>query len=376
MPKRSTPFQAIVRLVRQHFAQPGATVTESKLLRDSVLGVQREVDIVIEGEFDGEPMVVSVEVIEHGRKATLPWVQEMLQKHRNLPTNRLLLVSKSGFSATALAAVDREAGRVQALQPEMITVDGRPVIKSLFIDTINYSATGCNVQVFFEGDDRAVVPGQPDTDIYEADGTLLGPLAYLVHEAIHMDLVASRLSVMAHLHEERDQVVAFSCRLAMPQLGYYLRRLETGQLHRIEALEIWGDFAFAQTEVPLALTQLGERLYGAAEASLVGRPTVWVGTTDQATQSTTISWQTTDVQGPPQRPAPFRPIHFPRLIELDASSLDGQETSLPTGDGSSEVRPAAVGPAGAARKQRTRWRSMMPDRTGRLFCCGDKRWMT
>ena len=36
MPKRSTPFQAIVRLVREHFAQSGVTITESKLLRDAV----------------------------------------------------------------------------------------------------------------------------------------------------------------------------------------------------------------------------------------------------------------------------------------------------------------------------------------------------
>jgi hypothetical protein len=89
MPKRSTPFQAIVRLVRQHFAQAGVTVTESKMLRDAVLDMNREVDIVIEGEFEGEPVVISVEVVEHGRVATLPWVEQMLRKHRDLLTNRL-----------------------------------------------------------------------------------------------------------------------------------------------------------------------------------------------------------------------------------------------------------------------------------------------
>ena len=99
MPKRSTPFQAIVRLVREHFAQSGVTITESKLLRDAVTGYKPEVDIVIEGELDGEPMVISVEVIEHSRKATIEWVHRMLRKHRDLPTNRLLLVSKSAFSA-------------------------------------------------------------------------------------------------------------------------------------------------------------------------------------------------------------------------------------------------------------------------------------
>lgn len=112
MPKRSTPFQAIVRLVREHFAQPGVTITESKFLRDAIAGIDREVDIVIEGEFDGEPMVVSIEVNERARRAGLPWVQEMLSKHRNMPTNRLILVSKAGFTRPALIQVDAEAGRV------------------------------------------------------------------------------------------------------------------------------------------------------------------------------------------------------------------------------------------------------------------------
>ncbi|MFJ7213736.1 hypothetical protein [Amycolatopsis sp. NPDC098790] len=55
MPKRPTPFQAIVHLARQQLAAQGATVTESQLLVDNVLGIEREVDVVIEGELDGDP---------------------------------------------------------------------------------------------------------------------------------------------------------------------------------------------------------------------------------------------------------------------------------------------------------------------------------
>lgn len=87
-------------------------------------------------------MVISVEVIEHGRVATLPWVEQMLRKHRDLPTNRLLLVSKSGFSGNVLAAIEREAGRVQVLTPEVIEVNNEAVVKHLFVDTIDYKPTG------------------------------------------------------------------------------------------------------------------------------------------------------------------------------------------------------------------------------------------
>jgi hypothetical protein len=315
MPQRSTPFQAIVRLVRQHFAQAGVTVTESKLLRDAVLDIEREVDIVIEGEFDGEPMVVSVEVIEHGRVATLPWVEQMLGKHRSLPTNRLLLVSKSGFSGNALAAIEREAGRVQALTPELIEVNGEAVVKSFFVDAIDYNPTGCNVYVR-DGDERIVVAGEPLMDVYAEDESFLGPLSYLIQDMVGLDAVRLQLSFEAHQHPEKDLVKAFSINVAMPQLSYHLRQNETGQLHLIEELEIWGDFAVSQTEVSLTLVKLGGRVYGAAEASIAGCPAVWVGTTDLEAQTTTISWQTTDAQAPSKPPVQTRPIHFPHLLDL------------------------------------------------------------
>lgn len=258
MPKRSTPFQAIVRLVRQHFAQAGVTITESKMLRDAVLDIEREVDIVIEGKCDGEPMVISVEVIEHGRVATLPWVEQILRKHRDLPTNRLLLVSKSGFSGNAQAAIQREAGRVQALTPEVIEINGEAVVKHLFFDTIDYKPTGCKVHVR-NGDERIVVVGIPLMDVYAEDESLLGPLSYLVQDTVGLGAVRLRLLLEAHQRPEKDQVKAFSVNVAMPQLGYHLQQSETGQLHLIEELEIWGDFAVSQTEVPLTLTKLGGR---------------------------------------------------------------------------------------------------------------------
>jgi hypothetical protein len=102
----------------------------------------------------------------------------------------------------------------------------------------------------------------------------------------------------------------------MPELGYHLKRAETGELHVIQELEVWGDLAWTQTEVPLTLTKLGGRIYGAAQAPIAGRPAVWVGTSNLVEQTTTISWQTTDAAGPLQPLAQFQPMHFPGLLKL------------------------------------------------------------
>lgn len=93
MPKQTTSFQMVVAFVRQHGAPRNVSITESKYLGGAQLGVEREVDVVVEGDFDGGPVVTSIEVIEHSRPAPVTWVEQQVAKHRHLPTNHLVLVS-------------------------------------------------------------------------------------------------------------------------------------------------------------------------------------------------------------------------------------------------------------------------------------------
>lgn len=319
MPRRTTPFQAIVHLVRQHYAGTGVTVTESRFLHDPVLG-PREVDIVVEAEADGDRVVISLEVNQRGRPASVEWVEQQIDKHRRLPTNKLVLVSRAGFSRKALTRVGLEEGKVEALQPEVVTVDGEPVVKRFYVDSIKHDPTRCTLHVHGDDGEIIAVTGQPDTDIYDAAGVLLGPLAYLVQEATHLEAVEKWLAVEAHHHPERDEFKTFELILAIGGLGYHLKRNETGTLHPIVGLEIWGDFAFAQDEVVLAVARLGDRVYAAGEASFAGRPVVWVGTTMPGATETTLSWRPTDAGVPPPavtvEPAEPPKVWFPGLRSL------------------------------------------------------------
>jgi hypothetical protein len=107
--------------------------------------------------------------------------------------------------------------------------------------------------------------------------------------------------------------------LDISALGYHLRAEPAGDLHPIVAIEIEGEFHFVQQELAFALTDLGGRRYGSAEAPVLDRPAVWVATTDQAAEKPTISWRTTD--GKPVNelpPVPVRAPRFPGLLELSA----------------------------------------------------------
>ncbi|MGH3852886.1 MAG: hypothetical protein ACRDR6_05195 [Pseudonocardiaceae bacterium] len=350
MPRRTTPFQAIVHLVRQHYAGPGVTVTESKFLHDPVLG-PREVDIVVEAEADGDRVVISLEVNQKGRAASVEWVEQQIDKHRRLPTNKLVLVSRAGFSRKALTRVGLEEGKVEALQPEIVTIDGEPVVKRLYVDSIKYDPTRCTLHVPEDEGEIISVTGQPDTDIYDAEGLLLGPLAYLAQEAAHLEAVGKWLGVEAHHHPERDEVKMFELGLAIGCLGYHLKRNETGTLHLIVGLEIWGDFTFVQDEVMLTVARLGGRVYGAGEASLAGRPVVWVGTTNPGATETKLSWRATDAVVPPPavpaEPAESPKMWFPGLRSLtfpEHPKLATAEDRAVAGDVAEPVDAGAVEP--------------------------------
>lgn len=101
MPKRTNEFQQLVHTIHR-LLEPSARVTESMYLKDQATGDQREVDVVVESETDGHNWLTSIECRDRGRVADVSWVEAMLGKHRDLPTDDLILVSHNGFTPQAL----------------------------------------------------------------------------------------------------------------------------------------------------------------------------------------------------------------------------------------------------------------------------------
>src|SRR4051812_48972273 len=101
MPKRSTPFQRAVYYMKSHLSNEQYTGTESEILQERSSGEGREVDVVLQAEIGGHPVIISMECRERGRKADKTWIECMWGKHADLPTDRLVLVSLTGFSELA-----------------------------------------------------------------------------------------------------------------------------------------------------------------------------------------------------------------------------------------------------------------------------------
>ena len=305
----------MIHFVRKHTAAPGVTVTESKELPDARPGISpREVDVVVEGNFDGDPVVTSVEVIEHSRPASITWAEQQIAKHRFLPSTQLILVSKSGYSKNALTAVKAEGGWVKALQPRIIEIDGKPGTRSLFANHVKLTPLGCLMTVQ-RPDGIATTGVQKDTIIFDCEGLPRGFALELAEEALNLRQVIQKLSREAPEHPERDELKSFTCEMLVGELGYCLQWEETGELHALQTMLIEGTFSFLQSELPFMATELGERRYEAGQGLLFGRPGVWVATTDENMGVTTLSWRMVDDK-PLFDALPIATHKFPELAEV------------------------------------------------------------
>lgn len=101
MPKRHNIFQDLMASIHKQLAS-AYRIAESEMFTDPSSGQAREVDIVIRSSVAGYEMAISVECTDRKRPVAVGWVEQMCCKHRDLPTHKLVLVSKSGYTKTAL----------------------------------------------------------------------------------------------------------------------------------------------------------------------------------------------------------------------------------------------------------------------------------
>lgn len=100
MPKRSNTFQRLALLVHQRLGQDWK-VEESHMFTDLITGEQREVDIVAQTTVGTYPLFLSIECRDHLRPADVLWIEGIAKKHEHLPTSKLVLWSRSGFTKAA-----------------------------------------------------------------------------------------------------------------------------------------------------------------------------------------------------------------------------------------------------------------------------------
>ncbi len=217
MPARSNDFQRLVFLVKKVLTGTNATVTESKFLnRLTSKKRKREVDVCIEAQVGGHHVIVSIECCDHGRPADVEWVERLKAKHDALPTNTLVLASRSGFSEQAREVAD-EAG-IQLLTYNAITTEqdvANTIGSTLSAMTFELTATkvvGVVPATETLGAERVVL--NADNKCFDEQGTFVGNVQQLVKSLLNDRRIAEKF-----MHEGTESHKFFAVELDVPRLA-------------------------------------------------------------------------------------------------------------------------------------------------------------
>ena len=146
MPKRTNPFQHMMYILSRLLHDESWIVRESVLLEDRVTTTPREIDILIEGQVGPVPIKIGVECIDFTRPADVKWIESMLTKHADIKTDKLIAVSRSGFTKAALSKAEHHgiiaASLMQADKSFWVGVLHN--LKTLTMDRIVLSNTQCD----------------------------------------------------------------------------------------------------------------------------------------------------------------------------------------------------------------------------------------
>lgn len=95
-------FEDLVRQVEEVLAPAGATITAPDYIPDVDTGRLREVDISIRAQIGSVPILILVECRDRGRKQDVTWVEDAASKRQSVRADKVVLVSRSGFSPEAV----------------------------------------------------------------------------------------------------------------------------------------------------------------------------------------------------------------------------------------------------------------------------------
>ncbi|MBA3396168.1 MAG: hypothetical protein H0T89_26295 [Deltaproteobacteria bacterium] len=281
MPKRTNKKQQIVEMLKKLLAPQGCTVTPSKFLIDTKLNVKREVDVVAEMTVDGHVFTQCFEIVGRTRPADLIWVEGIVRKHESLVTDRLYLVSWSGFSEDAL--------RLAQMTPRTfpITVEPAAGAATLYADQVNVRLKRVSPRVQASDGKIMGVEFHPDITVFAADGSPQGTIWQLGSWIIQLPALGQPMIELAHSHPRRQEMrwFEFNLPLAQPPFDNLWLRFEADartELQRMVAVNLQGEFEFAQERVDLSMKTFAENVFGHGEAVLGGVRHLLVAAMDES----------------------------------------------------------------------------------------------
>lgn len=252
MPRRTNWFQTLIRHVEDHW-KGVATVTESEMLKNRATGEESEVDIVVRGTIASHELVVCLECKYSGgskpRKQDVEWVQHMMGKHADLPTNKLILVSSSGFTkgAVKFAVAHDIALRTFSVVKKSEVHQFLSALERVWLR--NWSASVKRVFLDLaepDPDGHTRIETHPEISLFDVDGALIVDCLGLAVYLMRSERTKTQLGANAD-----PNMVWFECSWNTEFIdelhGLYLRHNVSNKLLRVVGVHLHGPYKLDAT---------------------------------------------------------------------------------------------------------------------------------
>jgi hypothetical protein len=270
VPKRTNLFQDVVSIIHEHLAE-GAEIERSAMLRNRLTGELREVEVVLRSKAGpGYETVIAIEAAARGRRAAADWVEGMIAKHQNLPTDKVVLVAEKGFSDQARRLAIAE--RMIPIEPEVLD-DPDPALKvldslrSLRPKTVSLTPIRAEVAVVIPGEGIVPVPAPQDLHIFAEDGSHI-ELLPLVNALLEANIARTTDQIeLQNIAEDMDAYAvitvgpAWTFELEGEQRSLYVERRVEGEepeLLRIDGMKITAKIVIQVSEIEMQTRRLAE----------------------------------------------------------------------------------------------------------------------
>lgn len=189
MPKRSNDFQLLVKVIHDAIARvDNAAVTESAMLAEPS-GALREVDILFERSIADVNVRIAIECRDRSRKSDVEWIDGLIGKFRDLRVDKIIAVSRRGFSETAKRKAEANSIDLRVLS-ECLAHDWSEEFIQLGMAAFEFKPSLGEVTITV--DPELDEPISPDALVRSSDSTKSSTLAQLVR-ACFLDHVLPRV---------------------------------------------------------------------------------------------------------------------------------------------------------------------------------------
>jgi hypothetical protein len=209
---------------------------------------------VVERLIDRETSTWSYEVVAPRRPADVEWVEAMIAKHENLPTEKLFLVSWSGFTRGARRQAATNP-RVELGTPDLVPGPNGPRIKTIRVGSIQMTPRETRIGFIRPDGSEGWVRYLPDFALYSQSKKVVG-VAQTLTDGLMNDPRVPQLALQnASVNPERDDLKSFDF-FSPIVADLHLYNEDVDKLQRITLIEVLGDFRFAEKRLDLEVRKL------------------------------------------------------------------------------------------------------------------------